>query len=162
MNIIRGSGTSGLKGIEAKRDIYIRPLINCTREQIETYCEQNNLNPKIDKTNMENIYTRNKIRNLLIPYIEKEFNPNIIEGLNRLSYIAKQENNYFENVTESAFLEIYEKKESNEEQIVLNLKRFNSLEIVIKNRIVLYTINKLLRKRARNRKNPYKRYNKIV
>ena len=162
MNIIRGSGTSGLKGIEAKRGIYIRPLINCIREQIEEYCEQNKLNPRIDKTNMENIYTRNKVRNLLIPYIKKEFNPNIIEGVNRLSDIAKQENEYFEKVTEDAFLKIYEKDESNEEQIVLNLKNFNSLEIVIKNRIVLYTINKLLRKCTRNRKNSYKGYNKIM
>lgn len=162
MNIIRGSGTSGLKGIEAKRGIYIRPLIDCTREQIENYCEQNSLNPRIDKTNMENIYTRNKIRNLLIPYIKKEFNPNIIEGLNRLSDIARQEHEYFEQITENTFLKIYEKGDSNQEQIALNLKNFNSLEIVIKNRIVLYTINKLLRKCARNRKNPYKGYNKIM
>ena len=77
MNIIRGAGTIGLKGIEPIRDNkYIRPLINVKREEIEQYCEKYNLKPRIDKTNMENIYTRNKIRNLLIPYIKKEFNPN--------------------------------------------------------------------------------------
>ena len=79
MNLIRGTGTSGLKGIEAKRDNkYIRPLIECTRKEIEEYCEQNKLEPKQDKSNSENIYTRNKIRNILIPLIENEFNPNII------------------------------------------------------------------------------------
>ena len=52
MNILRGSGTAGLKGIEAKRDnMYIRPLIEITREEIEKYCIENKLNPKIDKLN---------------------------------------------------------------------------------------------------------------
>lgn len=86
MNIIRGSGISGLKGIRPKRDdIFIKPLIRVLREEIESYCYENNLNPRHDKTNDENIYTRNKIRNILIPLIKDEFNPNIIETLDRLS-----------------------------------------------------------------------------
>ena len=56
MNILRGTGVSGLKGIEPiKNNKYIRPLINCKREEIENYCEKNSLNPRIDKTNFENI-----------------------------------------------------------------------------------------------------------
>lgn len=142
MNILRGSGTSGLKGIQAVRDNkYIRPLIECERKEIEKYCNENNLEPRIDKTNMENIYTRNKVRNLLIPYIQKEFNPSIIEALNRLSQIASMENEYFELQTIKAYNEI--KEEETKEQIILNLKKFNSKELVIKNRIVLYTINRL-------------------
>ena len=97
MNIIRGSGTSGLKGIEAERDgKFIRPLIECTRNEIEEYCKEQNLKPKYDKTNMKNIYTRNKIRNILIPLIQKEFNPNIVSSLNRMSQIAKEENEYLQ------------------------------------------------------------------
>lgn len=142
MNIMRGTGTSGLKGIQASRDNkFIRPLIECERKEIEEYCNENNLEPRIDKTNMENIYTRNKVRNLLIPYIQKEFNPNIIESLNRLSQIASMENEYFELQTIKIYDEI--KEEETKEQITLNLKKFNSQELVIKNRIVLYTINRL-------------------
>ncbi len=86
MNIIRGAGLTGLCGIQAKRDeIFIRPLINIKRNEIEKYCEENNLNPRIDITNKETIYTRNKVRNILIPLLEKEFSPNIIETLDRLS-----------------------------------------------------------------------------
>lgn len=140
MNIIRGSGTSGLKGIEIKRENkYIRPLIEISREQIEFYCKENNLMPRIDTTNMENIYTRNKVRNLLIPYIKKEFNSNIIESIDRLSSIAKEENNYLENITKEKYEQIL--KEKTKTQIVLDLKQFNEQELVIKNRIVLYTIN---------------------
>lgn len=142
MNIIRGSGTKGLKGIEAIRDSkYIRPLIEIERNEIEEYCNQNNLMPRIDKTNMENIYTRNKVRNLLIPYLKKEFNPNIIEAINRLSDIAKEEENFIENIVKKKYEEILIEETSNE--IVLDLKKFNLLETVIKNRIVLYTINRI-------------------
>lgn len=143
MNIIRGSGTSGLKGITPVRNNkYIRPLINITREEIEKYCEENNINPRIDKTNKENIYTRNKIRNQLIPFIKEEFNPNIIKTLNRLSEIQNNENEFIEKIVENTYNMIV--IEENQKQIELDLKKFNSQEKVIKSRIILYTINKLL------------------
>ena len=144
MNIIRGSGTTGLKGITPIRDnLYIRPLIEANRDEIEEYCKKNNLDPRIDKTNFENIYTRNKIRNILIPCIKKEFNPNIIEVLNRLSKISREENEYFQKITKKTYKEILIQEE-NKKQIILDLKKFNNNDIVIKNRIVLYTINRLL------------------
>ena len=69
MNELRGTGISGLKGIEPIRENkYIRPLIECERDLIEKYCEKNRLNPRIDKTNFINDCTRNKIRNVVLPY----------------------------------------------------------------------------------------------
>ena len=97
LNILRGSGLSGLKGIEPNREgKYIRPLININRDDIEKYCEENNLKPKYDESNNENIYSRNKVRNEIIPYIKKEFNPNIIKTINRLSDVATEENEYLQ------------------------------------------------------------------
>lgn len=150
----------GLKGIEAVRGHYIRPLIEISRDEIETYCEEKQLNPRIDCTNLENIYTRNKIRNELIPYIEKEFNPNILEGLNRLSSIAKEENDYLEEMTKQKFDNIL--LEEGKEQIILDLKAFNSLDLVIKKRMLLYTINRVLRNCQRNWKSAYRRCNKAM
>jgi len=157
MNILRGSGISGLKGIEAIRDEkFIRPLIETSREEIEEYCEVNKLNPKIDKSNNENIYTRNKVRNVVIPYIKQEFNPNILKTINRLSEVATEESEYLNKITEQTFNKIYIKTEDciNTEMhtshfaphtlITLDLKLFNTLELVIKRRIILYTINELL------------------
>ena len=142
-NILRGSGLSGLKGIEAIRENkYIRPLIEMERKDIEEYCNKHELNPQYDESNNENIYTRNKIRNELIPYIKKEFNPNIIITLSRLSEIAEEENEYMEGLTNEAFNEVYINEE--QDQIVLDLKKFNNLELVIKRRVILYTINRLL------------------
>ena len=141
MNIIRGSGTSGLKGIEAKRKNIIRPLIKIERKEIEEYCKNNNLNPRIDKTNYENEYTRNKVRNMLIPYIKDNFNPNIIDAISRLSDLSKEENNYLESKAKEEYQKVLLEKKV--DCIILDLKRFNLIETVIKNRIVLYTINEL-------------------
>ena len=142
MNLLRGSGISGLKGIEPIRnEKYIRPIIECTRNEIEEYCSENNLAPRIDESNFENEYTRNKIRNICIPYIQNEFNPNIINTINRLSETVREEECYILGKTKEAYeqLVIYEK----EGEIALNLKSFIELEKVIKRRIVLYTISKL-------------------
>lgn len=142
LNILRGSGLSGLKGIEAIRDKkYIRPLINIERQEIEKYCIENNLEPKYDESNKENIYTRNKVRNTVIPYIKKEFNPNIIKTINRLSSLATEENEYLQNITKQAFESLLIEKEKN---IILDLHKFNSLDLVIKRRLILYTINEVL------------------
>jgi tRNA(Ile)-lysidine synthase len=142
MNVIRGSGVSGLKGIEPIRDNkFIRPLISVERKVIEQYCVDKNLNPKFDESNNENIYTRNKIRNLLIPYIQKEFNPNIIESINRLSNLATQENKYIESIIDKTYNQI--KEEETQNKIVLNLKKFNEQDEFIKSKILLKSIQNI-------------------
>ena len=103
MNLMRGASLEGLKGIEPIRGKFIRPLIECSRDEIEAYCEENKLDPKFDKTNNDNIYTRNKIRNLLIPYIKKEFNPNIVDSLNRLAVLARQDAKYFSEIVKNEY-----------------------------------------------------------
>ena len=102
MHILRGSGINGLKGIEAKRGKYIRPLIECERNEIEEYCTEKKMQPRIDKTNFENEYTRNKVRNLLIPYIKKEFNPNLIQTIDRLSNLVAEEEKYMDKQVEKS------------------------------------------------------------
>ena len=141
MHILRGTGINGLKGIEPKRGMYIRPLIECERKEIEEYCEENNLEPRIDKTNFENIYTRNKIRNVVIPYVQKEFNQNIIQTIDRLSKLVIEEEEYMDKQVKKVFndLLLFE----DEKEIQIDLKKFNNLEKVIKSRLILYTITRI-------------------
>lgn len=152
MNIVRGSGLSGLKGIEAKNGIYIRPLIECQRNLIEAYCEKEKLNPRHDESNDVNIYTRNKIRNVAIPYIKEELNPNIIQTITRLSLIARDDINYLDFQTQRAYNNMcIEEKNLNDEvyndekeaKIILDLKSFNREDKAIQKRVILYVINKL-------------------
>ena len=125
MNALRGCGIQGLKGIEPSRGKYIRPLIECERKEIEEYCKENNIEPRIDKTNFENIYTRNKIRNIVIPYIEQEFNPNIIETMDRLSNLVAEQEAYIQKQVEMIYRKIAleERIEYNqaEQYIILDL-----------------------------------------
>lgn len=150
MNILRGSGANGLKGIVAIRQgKYIRPLIEISREEIEKYCILNNLKPKHDKSNFENIYIRNKIRNKLIPYIKKEFNPNIINTINRFSDVITLQEEYINKQVELTYEKIKSRNLKDNENInkniiSLNLLKFNSLELVIKRKIILFAINEIL------------------
>ena len=143
MNILRGSGISGLRGIEPIRDNkYIRPIIECERYEIEKYAQENKLNPRIDKTNFENDCTRNKIRNIVLPYIKKEFNSNIIETMNRLSNLATETDEYIQKQAVEIFKELIIEK--NSKNIVLDLKKFNSKDKLIRKKILIYTISKVL------------------
>ena len=143
MNLLRGTALPGLKGIEPMRNNkYVRPILNLERWEIEKYCEDNNLKPRIDKTNFINDCTRNKIRNIVIPYIKTEFNPNIIENLNRLSKIVSEEDSFMQKYTENVYNNILIRECEN--QIILDLKEFNKQENVIKKRIIIYSIYRTL------------------
>ena len=141
MHILRGTGNHGLHGIEAKNKKYIRPLIDCERAEIEQYCKDNNIEARIDKTNFENLYTRNKIRNVVIPYIQKEFNPNIIEAISRLSELIKSQDVFLDSCVERVYQ--YIKIEEKKDEIILDLKAFNIQEKVIKSKVIIYTIMRL-------------------
>jgi tRNA(Ile)-lysidine synthase len=130
MRFVRGSGISGLGGIKPVRDNkYIRPIISCSREEIENYCEENSLNPVIDSTNKESIYTRNRVRLEFIPYIKEHFNPNIIENLYRNSEIFRDEDDYIYSMAELEYIRIKEKDG-------INILEFNKLHSAIKKRVL--------------------------
>lgn len=112
MNILRGTGLKGLAGIEYKRGRIIRPLLDINRSEIEQYCLDNSLNPRTDSTNLENLFTRNKIRIDLIPYINKEFKVNMIDSLCRIASISSRENDLIENLAAQAYKDCLEYEET--------------------------------------------------
>ncbi len=129
MRIMRGTGIAGMIGIRPVRDkIYVRPILHLSRKKIENYCLINNISPRIDKTNLENIYARNKVRLELIPYIEENFNKDIIKTLNRLSDIVKIDNEYLENISGKE----YEKYcEIGEHRVIINKSAFVEHEAIL-------------------------------
>ena len=141
MRIMRGTGMEGLIGIRPVRDnIFVRPLIKCTRKSIEEYCLNNNLDPRIDKTNLEPIYARNKIRIQLIPYIQKNFNEDIVEVLNRLSSIIKVDNDYLAEIAKEKYKKYCD---SSEEKVIISKEAFLEHESIITRiiRLALYDVS---------------------
>lgn len=145
--LIRGTGTDGLAGIERKRMSdkgygIIRPILGIKRKDIEAFCEANALNPRIDHTNLEPIYARNKIRLGLIPYIEANLNENITETLNRLAAIAGEDKDYFRQTTEEAYASaLMEKKCENE--TALSIEVLQNEHKAIRSRVILKAFSEL-------------------
>lgn len=103
MRLIRGSGSHGLSGIPPVRGIIIRPLIEVYREEIKGFLSENDIRYRIDSSNLSAVYLRNKIRRELIPYLIKEYNPNIMETLMRNLNILREEDIFLTGYVESIY-----------------------------------------------------------
>ncbi len=97
-NIARGTALSGLSGIKPVRDYIIRPLIYCTREEIESYCDENSLSYVTDSTNLTDIYTRNNIRHNVVPVL-KEINPELCDSVSRMSSSVREVKEYLDKIS---------------------------------------------------------------
>ncbi len=95
MRLLRGTGLEGLAGIPpvrpagASRRMYIRPLIECSREQIEAFAKAHRLRWREDPTNKDTTILRNRIRHELIPLL-REYNPNLVPSLGRTAQLLAQ------------------------------------------------------------------------
>jgi len=134
LNLIRGAGTEGLSGMsfENQRGI-IRPMLNFTRNEIMNYISYCELNYREDSSNYSIDFTRNKIRNLILPILLKEFNPNLINTLYSTSSIIKDEGCYIEEIAEK-YIELYAVQKS--KYISFPLDIFQLLHLAIKRRIL--------------------------
>jgi tRNA(Ile)-lysidine synthase len=126
MRLIRGTGLAGLSAMSAKNGKIIRPLLKITRKEIIEYLKENELSYRIDKTNKEAVYLRNKIRNKLIPYLEKNFNPSILRVLSKSASGFGEDYAVIEYMTEKAW----------EENQKLSVKKILTLPAAIQKRIL--------------------------
>ncbi|WP_281725293.1 tRNA lysidine(34) synthetase TilS [Lachnoclostridium phocaeense] len=79
LNLARGTGLRGMGGIRPCSGKYIRPLLDTSREEIEAFLDQKNISYCMDATNYEDTYTRNRIRNHIIPYMEEQVNSRFVD-----------------------------------------------------------------------------------
>ncbi len=137
-NIIRGTGTHGLKGINYVRDGFvIRPLLDATKEEILHYCKEQNLSFRKDLSNNNLSYTRNRLRHGLIPFIQDNFNPNIAKTILRMSEVIGEEDEYLEQYCRELLTALlsFEKNKAK-----VDLDRFNSLHLALKRRLLRMVI----------------------
>ena len=139
MKLIRGCGSNGFSGIKPVQNKIIRPLINISRDEIEIYCQKNNLDFVTDTSNLNCFYTRNKIRNKIMPVL-KEINPNFLDTIVRSVKIIDMENNYLEQEAKKIIISFG----CNKKNFFLDLKKINGLPDVLQNKIVYVMIKKIL------------------
>ncbi len=145
--LLRGTGVHGLAGMSNERFSeqgfkIVRPLLDVSRADIESYIKANKLKPNMDESNNETDYTRNKIRLELIPYLEKEFNPNIKEALRRYATIAEIEDSFMEQVSYHACLDAME-KEIKDDCISLKLNELRDMPYAILRRVAVLALSLL-------------------
>ena len=94
INLLRGTGSRGLSGIRPVSGKFIRPLIDISRKDIISYLGSKKISYCLDRTNLENIYLRNRIRNLLIPFLSKHFRVSFKSNILRSISILKDEDEF--------------------------------------------------------------------
>jgi len=93
LNLARGTGLAGLRGIPPVRDNIIRPILCLTREDVENYLALNSINYVTDSSNLEDVYSRNKLRHRVMPVLQ-ELNPRFAESIMRTGDIIRQDEDY--------------------------------------------------------------------
>ncbi len=139
--IIRGSGIDGLSAMSYQKDNLIRPMLNVTKSEVLNYLQENNYEYCIDKTNLHDIYGRNKIRLNLIPYMEKNFNPNIQNSLFRMSETMERDKKIIEKYIALRFNEVLLEKTDN--KITMDINRLKAIEDGESGRIIRKAIEEL-------------------
>ncbi|SHM68670.1 tRNA(Ile)-lysidine synthase [Caldanaerovirga acetigignens] len=141
MNIFRGSGIEGLVGIEPVRDHYIRPLIEVERGAIEEYLKKKGIPFRIDSTNFQTIYFRNKIRLELLPLIKREYCPHLSTSLKKLSEIASLDVSLLEELSREAYSGAVKRMSCG---VMINLEKFEKMHDSLKFRVVRKAVEEIL------------------
>lgn len=145
MRFLRGSGLSGLRGIPAKREmdgcIIIRPLIRVRRSEILNFLSARNLPFRTDSSNLKNLYFRNRVRNTLLPSLEKNFNPNIKTLLVNFAANISEDFDFLEKMGQSRFKAV--RADSPGTEVAIKVKKFFSLHRALQKLVARSAIKEL-------------------
>ncbi len=103
MNVVRGAGPAGLRGILPRRGVFAHPLLSTSREEILSYCRACGVSYRTDRSNETMQYQRNRVRLELIPYLKKHFNPAVDQALAQTAEIMRREEQFVARETGGAF-----------------------------------------------------------
>ncbi|WDP90413.1 MAG: tRNA lysidine(34) synthetase TilS [Desulfobacter sp.] len=142
MNLIRGTGPTGLRGIPPVREgRFIRPLINMPKADILAFLASVDQPFVMDSSNTDPAFLRNRVRTRLIPLLEAEYNPDIRTGLDRLSGILAQEDDYLETETTQALHSILQ--EESPERLALSAPELSALHPALAARVLRRGLQKV-------------------
>lgn len=129
INLLRGSGIDGLAGIPPRRDSVVRPLLSVTRKEIEQYAKAMNIKFRNDSSNAKEDYTRNFLRNVIIPQLEKRINPSLNETLLNEAELFRATATFTGSKTDLAFSDCISNS-------VVDIKRFLTFDPFLRQSII--------------------------
>ncbi|MGA8849444.1 MAG: tRNA lysidine(34) synthetase TilS [Dehalococcoidia bacterium] len=135
---LRAEALSVAKG-QRSNLLVIRPLLDITREETASYCQEHQLEPRIDSSNLSPSFFRNRLRLHLLPLL-RQYNPSIDQALLRLADIAKEDNAFIEQQASGLWDEVA-KQENN--TIYLNKKQMASLPIALQRQLLRAAVTRL-------------------
>lgn len=134
MRLMRGSGLRGLAGIFPVRDdVIIRPLLQVEREDVEAYLEKRKIEFRVDESNFDRRFLRNRIRLDLLPYLQENFEPAIVQQLGRMAAIIREEDRLLDELTREKARKAIVGKSSD---ISLDLRALSSLPRALSRRVI--------------------------
>ena len=98
-HLSRGTSLKGLCGIPAVREQIVRPLIDCTRQDVEAYCKQNQIEFVTDSTNLLDTYTRNRLRHQVVPEL-LNINPSLYDAVRRMVRSNREDELYLNDLSQ--------------------------------------------------------------
>ncbi len=147
INLLRGTGSRGLSGIRPVSGKFIRPLIDISRKDIISYLGSKKISYCLDRTNFENIYFRNRIRNLLIPFLSKHFRVSFKSNILRSISILKDEDEFLRDYSAAKLKKMasIERNGSGEYTALIKIpvSGIQKETIAVRRRIILSAIEKV-------------------
>ncbi len=148
MHLIRGSGTRGLQGLKPHTEwptadtviTIVRPLLEVSREETQSYCQEYNLGPRLDSSNLSLSPLRNRIRLRLLPLL-KGYNPRAAEALLRTARIAADDTAFLEEEGSRLWHQIARRQERT---IILDKEPFLELPAALKRQVLRLSLEKLI------------------
>lgn len=147
MNLIRGSGLKGVSGIPPVRTEnrdrcrIIRPLIRCTKGEIIAFLNCEKLSYRVDKSNADISFLRNRVRHQLLPMLRESYNPRIDAALNRFAIISGSDNAWMNAETRSLFEAAFLHAGAN--RIVLDIQQLRNTFPAVQRRILREAIRRV-------------------
>ncbi len=144
MNLSRGCGLHGAAAIRPVRDNIIRPLLCADRNEIEKYLREKEISFCTDKTNFENIHTRNIIRNRLIPEFEENVNQKAVSHMARAAASFEKADEFVRSYARKVFEDV---AEISEEAVRIDAKKLLKEADIIRENVVLMAFEELVKSR---------------
>ncbi len=139
MRIVRGSTLKGYSGfsrvIEKDEYTILRPLVSVTKDELTKYCEENNIKFFIDKSNMKDVYTRNRYRKYVLPFLKSE-DPLVHEKFLKFSETLMEYNNYVDREMNLVINKVFKGG-------ILNIPKFRELDHLIQTKIIYNILEKI-------------------